>query len=531
MLSAVLDGQPILLHEATWDSQEESLREAARSGRLITPCCRRPVVLRWGLRRVRHFAHQPRIHCPYQRWSEPESAEHIAGKLLLYDWVRRSLGEQVDLLALEHPLPETLQRPDVFVRLKDGSCFALEYQRSRISLKEWTERHEAYGGLGVTDVWILGENLLDGAQPSEEQQARWGASEPDMLFLDLPAFANAASVRTPYEVAWWRGDRQEELWREQELSARTGREVSPWYRRSALERLRSLTFLDATSGELHIYRAMRELRGHVDTRMASVRLTVPLSSADLELDSDGFFTAADEERLQGFEARARRLEAAVARQVPATASVAETPAHYGDPRERLLVTLGINSPAFRQNEQEEEQRRRLQERAADPTWRALVDRLHLTPENLFFLVGMPIPDDTVIKTHRTVWQAFVFYQLVAWRRSGSFTTSWVCRHLEQRFGFDSDMVRIARYVAPGRLNSPEDVVGTFLNLLVQTGYLRNDQGSQHFRYYFIESPAPLAFMDRRQRHDAWAGLRSGQLRLDGSDLVGEQKRIPLVWTR
>ncbi|HWI66418.1 MAG TPA: competence protein CoiA family protein, partial [Symbiobacteriaceae bacterium] len=294
MLSARLQDQTVLIFEKHWETQEQVLRAAAKERRLTAPCCGAPVVVKWGLRKVRHFAHLPGKECPYDRWSEPESAEHAAGKVLLYEWCRRKFGGRLRLLALEHPLPETLQRPDVYFELDDGSRYALEYQRSPISPGEWRERHEAYERLGIHALWILGENRLADALPTEAQQARWAAKEPHMHFLKVRAFEADAAVRTPYEVAWWRGEQQEELWAPQELDARFGREVSPWYRRSALNRLRSLTFLDAVTGQVTIYRAMRELPAHVDTKMASVMLRAALD--ELTLTPCGLVTPADEER-------------------------------------------------------------------------------------------------------------------------------------------------------------------------------------------------------------------------------------------
>jgi len=170
MLGARLDGETILVHERRWESEEAFLRSAARAGRLLAPCCGAPLVLRWGQRKIRHFAHPPQVSCPYDRWSEPESAEHAAGKVLLYDWCRRHLGARLRLLALEHPLPETLQRPDVYLELDDGSRNALEYQRSAISPGEWTERHAGYAGLGIHDIWVLGRTAWRTHSPQQSSR-------------------------------------------------------------------------------------------------------------------------------------------------------------------------------------------------------------------------------------------------------------------------------------------------------------------------------------------------------------------------
>jgi len=505
VLTARLDGSPVFLHESRWDDQEQMLRLAAREGRLVAPCCGARLVLKWGRLKVRHLAHAPRTDCPYERWSEPESPEHVAGKVQLFEWCRRVFGAAANLIAMEHPLAETLQRPDVYLELADGTRYALEYQRSPINLEDWEQRHQGYQQLGIHDIWVFGENRLGDALPTEEQQARWSAKEPHMQFLKLRAFEWAAAVRTPFEVAWWRGDHQEELWEPLEIDARVGREISPWYKRSALARLRSISFLDAGTGQLRIYRAMRELPGHTEVAMASIILTTPLDDPSLELEPTGFALPQDAQRLSRHEDRVMRLEA-----LAAGARVRQESA----PAQQAL-------PEAPPVSQEEEQRRRLADRAGNPQWRRIVDRYGLTPENLHYLIGIPIPDDTVIAVHRTVWQAYIYYRLIYEQHRRSLATREVARLLERLFGFDPEMVRQARYLRPGEVRGPEEVVGQFLLLLADAGYLRSDRRSEHLRFYSPdEMPPPLTFRDRSQRGIAWSGLLAGQLRREGDRLVG-----------
>lgn len=545
MLSASLDGRGILLHESEWDGQESALRAASREGRVLATCCGAPLVLKWGLRKIRHFAHPAGTHCPFERWTEPESPEHVAGKRLLFDWCRRHFAGRARVLALEYPIEETCQRPDIYLELADGRRLALEYQRSAISPGEWQDRHKGYQSLGIADIWILGENRLAQALPSPDQQERWAAKEPFMLFLDLRAFENAAAVQTPYEVAWWRERTQEELWAAAELDARVGRAVHPWYRRSVVKRLRSLSFLDSGTGELHIYRAMREFPGHIDTRMASVLIRTGMAAPGIDLSEFGFVTEQDRERLDRYARRAAALESSIAAnassaavQGPAARVAVSTPplpadwpAHFhlqADRRSRLRWPDGVDPNLFMLAQQEAQQRRRLKEPATASEWGKLVDRFGLRPESLFFLVGVPVPDDTVIRVHRTVWQAYLYYQVIRYPR-GSFTAAQMARLLERKFGLDPEMVRVATLLMPGPLNAPATVVGCFLNLLVDTGYLRNEFRSEHFRYHPVDAPPPpLAFVDRTRRRDAWAGLLAGALRLKEQALVGEGLQIDLV---
>jgi len=543
VLSAKRNGETILLHQPQWNDQESALRAFSKEGHLIAPCCGARLILKWGRQKVRHFAHAPKTNCPYERWTEPESPEHLAGKALLFDWCQRVFATTARLIALEHPLPETLQRPDVYVELADGTRYALEYQRSVLSPGEWEERHEGYRRLGIEDIWIFGENRLSDALPTAEQQARWSLKEPHMHFLKPRAFESLAAVRTPYEVAWWRGDHQAELWETLELDARVGREINPWYKRSALQRLRSISYLHAETGELWIYRAMRDLRGHTETKMASVLLKSSLSDPDLRLEPTGFSLPQDQKRLAGHLARVARLEASAGAhpipdqppQMAPSPEVPPLPAHMpyawheaARQRKARQWPIDLDGRPFQPGEQEEEQRRRLVERMTNPHWRRIVDRYGLNPENLHFLIGVPILDDTCIAVHRTVWQAFIYYRLVYQQRR-SLSTADVARLLERTFGFDAELTRGARFFFQGDVNAPEDAVGRFLLLLAEAGYLRSDRQSEHFRFYIPEDPPPpLAFRDRTKRWTAWNGLLSRELRRDGNRLIGPEASIELA---
>ncbi len=543
MLSAKLHGETILLHQRQWDDQESALRASSKEGHLIAPCCGARLILKWGRQKVRHFAHAPKTDCPYERWTEPESPEHLAGKALLYDWCQRTFGATARLIALEHPLPQTFQRPDLYIELADGTRYAFEYQRSAISPGEWEERHEGYRRLGIHDIWLFGENRLADALPTAGQQARWSIKEPHMLFLKPRAFESLAAVRTPYEVAWWRGDQQEELWETLELDARVGREINPWYKRSALERLRSITYLDAESGELSIYRAMRDLRGQTQTKMASILLKSSLNDPDLVLEPTGFALPMDQKRLAEHQARVARLEASASAhptpaQPPQSAPAPEPPplpAHMpaiwheaARQRKERQWPVELDAVRFQPGEQEEEQRRRLADRQANPHWRRIVERHDLNPENLHFLVGIPLVDDTAIAVHRTVWQAFIYYRLVYQQRR-SLSAADAARLLERTFGFDAELTRGARYFLHGEIHTPEDVVGRFLLLLAETGYLRSDRQSEHFRFYMPDDPPPpLAFRTRNQRWAAWDGLLSQTLHREGDRLVGPGTSIGLT---
>ena len=114
--------------------------------------CGSSLTLKAGPVRVHHFAHVSLADCSAFD-HEPESDSHRQGKLLLYQRFRREAASAT----LEQHLPATDQRADVFVQLRNGSRYALEFQQANNSVERWNERHRLYRASGVIDVWFLGQ--------------------------------------------------------------------------------------------------------------------------------------------------------------------------------------------------------------------------------------------------------------------------------------------------------------------------------------------------------------------------------------
>lgn len=83
---------------------------------------------------------------------EPETQEHIEGKIMLFNWIRNIEG--IENCILEAFIPETRQRPDIYFEC-NGNRYVIEYQCSPIS-SEFLERRELYKLAGINDIWILG---------------------------------------------------------------------------------------------------------------------------------------------------------------------------------------------------------------------------------------------------------------------------------------------------------------------------------------------------------------------------------------
>ncbi|KOS61449.1 hypothetical protein FJQ98_16615 [Lysinibacillus agricola] len=85
-------------------------------------------------------------------YSEQETDEHRSGKILLYEWIKNQEG--VSEVNLEHWIPETKQRPDIYFEFNNEKC-VIEFQCSPIA-SEFIIRRELYRLAGIHDIWILG---------------------------------------------------------------------------------------------------------------------------------------------------------------------------------------------------------------------------------------------------------------------------------------------------------------------------------------------------------------------------------------
>ncbi|MDZ7834252.1 MAG: competence protein CoiA family protein [Alkalibacterium sp.] len=116
------------------------------------PACEEEVIFKNGLINQSHFSHRRSSFC--SSFSEGESAEHLKGKLLLYDWLKK---ERMDV-ELEAYLPELSQRPDLLIQL-ESERIAVEYQCSPIGRNKIISRTEGYLQNNIKVYWILGDKL------------------------------------------------------------------------------------------------------------------------------------------------------------------------------------------------------------------------------------------------------------------------------------------------------------------------------------------------------------------------------------
>jgi Competence protein CoiA-like family len=134
------------------DLSVEVLRALSDEHLLRCPHCEGLLTLKAGPVRVHHFAHVNLAQC-ITIDHEPETDSHREGKLLLYQHFRQGAL----MASLEQHLPATDQRADVFVEMPGETGYVLEFQQANNSLTRWTERHGLYRGLGLNDIWFLGQ--------------------------------------------------------------------------------------------------------------------------------------------------------------------------------------------------------------------------------------------------------------------------------------------------------------------------------------------------------------------------------------
>lgn len=136
-----------------YDNQysRELLKQWSNKNIIKCPVCGNTVEYCHGLIHTPYFRHKDKAHCEYL-YSEPETEEHIRGKIALFEWVKQQDG--VSNCILEAWIPETKQRPDIMFEY-NGSMWVIEFQCSPIS-SEQIQRHELYVASGINDIWICG---------------------------------------------------------------------------------------------------------------------------------------------------------------------------------------------------------------------------------------------------------------------------------------------------------------------------------------------------------------------------------------
>lgn len=135
--------------------EEEPTRILSRTDKLFCPNCGGFVTFNKGKVKTPYFSHKS-VECEYVG-SEPETADHIKGKAMLYDWLTQKFPTAN--VEYEVYIHQTGQIADVYVEHEEGEfagqTWAFEFQHSNISANDWESRHNLYESVNIQDFWFF----------------------------------------------------------------------------------------------------------------------------------------------------------------------------------------------------------------------------------------------------------------------------------------------------------------------------------------------------------------------------------------
>ncbi|WP_051237693.1 competence protein CoiA [Lacticigenium naphthae] len=123
-----------------------------KTTKYVCPSCKQDLVLKKGTIKIAHFAHKKKSECI--SFSEGETEEHLLGKQLLFEMLRKNMQE----VYLEAYLSDLKQRPDILWKT-DEEKIAIEFQCTTLNIRRMKERTSNYKRRGYKVIWILGKNL------------------------------------------------------------------------------------------------------------------------------------------------------------------------------------------------------------------------------------------------------------------------------------------------------------------------------------------------------------------------------------
>ena len=134
---------------------EDELKRLSDSRAIFCPFCNSLVTLHAGRVRAHHFAHLPGAVCRVPN-PEPETEEHLNGKLFLAEYIRAKVP--MGRVTVEAWFPETKQRADILLETDEPGRerTVIEFQCANLRADEWRRRRNLYREAGIKDLWFLG---------------------------------------------------------------------------------------------------------------------------------------------------------------------------------------------------------------------------------------------------------------------------------------------------------------------------------------------------------------------------------------
>lgn len=137
-----------------FSEDNERLYSLAKAKELYCPHCQKNVFFRGGTKKIHHFYHERHVECSFV--GEPETQEHLGGKLAIYNWLKEKYPNAY--VALEERIAKINQIADVYADFGNGHKFAFEIQCAEQTAEKWLERRKLYAITGIKDIWLFGEN-------------------------------------------------------------------------------------------------------------------------------------------------------------------------------------------------------------------------------------------------------------------------------------------------------------------------------------------------------------------------------------
>ena len=161
---------------------KHKLKTWSNENRLICPDCGKLYEYCHGDIVSPYFRHKEKsIECD-SIFREPETDEHIKGKVALYKWLLRIKDEcGLENIHLEYYIKETRQKPDVYFE-QNGERYVIEYQCTPIAT-EFLKRRELYKLVGIKDIWVLGTEKYTGTKAIESHiKTKFNAFTGEFIF-------------------------------------------------------------------------------------------------------------------------------------------------------------------------------------------------------------------------------------------------------------------------------------------------------------------------------------------------------------
>lgn len=164
MLTVLRNGNKVV---ADGSLSRVELKEYSAAKELFCPVCGGLVKYCHGNVIAPYFSHWSLTDCPGE--SEPETPEHVQGKLFLAEWLRKQDG--ITNVELEVYLPDIKRQPDIMF-MRNGQRCVVEYQCSPTT--EYKQRRADYKAAGIQDFWILGVQKNKTVQEKATKQIVYG---------------------------------------------------------------------------------------------------------------------------------------------------------------------------------------------------------------------------------------------------------------------------------------------------------------------------------------------------------------------